>query len=383
MWQISTNSLGIVEVFPKEITFDQGPAGQRASLKLVWARKGSATLVLTSQGGVYQNLTFSAVTITALPYLPASPQAVMSTAVYPLALNISWQLQSLSSDAPTGYLVQVSFTADFSSLDLEVKVANAQPLISSSTFQNSSSSLRKFYTTPSFTTKSCAFVRVFGYNEAGLGPPAYAGGGCVRLIDEPPAVQNVGLAALGEDWVRVQWTTTTDNDFFIFSHRVDITSNGSIFATSTALPMKTAAILPIPLNIPVQIAVSVIDPILGTGPASKLEFQLAGSRETFLIPLTFSVSPLSVQAPAGSSSFLVVKPESQPSVDAWVRIKVSDTFVAAVTDHIVFRAGITALQTVVVTHLRKGETNITFSPVGGLYSGLAVTVLVSTLPSTN
>ncbi len=337
--------------------------------------------MLNSQGGIYQNLTFSTVIITALPYLPAAPEVVTAVAIYPLALNVSWQQQSLSSDAPSAYLVQISFTADFSSLDFEANVANDLSLIPGNTIQNSSSSLSKFYTTPSFASGLCAFVRVFGFNNAGLGPPAYAGDDCVHLVDAPLAVQNVGLAALGENWVRVQWRERPDYDFYVLGHKVEITINGSLYAASTASPIKTAAILPIPLNIPVQIAVSVIDPILGAGHASKLEFQLAGSRETFLIPLTFNVSPLSVQAPAGSSSFLVVKPASQPTVDAWVKIYVSDNFVAAVTDHIVFRAGTAALQTVVVTHLRKGETNITFIPIGGRYSGLAVTVLVSTLPS--
>jgi hypothetical protein len=376
--------MGIVEIFPKEITFNQGPAGQRALLKLMWTGSGRATLVLTSQGGIYQNLTFSVVIITALPYLPASPQSVMASTIYPLALNVSWLQQSLSSDAATGYLVQVSFTSNFSSLDFEAKVAIALPLISGSTYQNSSSGLRTFFITPSFSSKSCAYVRVFGYNDAGFGPPGNAVGDCVILVDEPPAVQNIALEALGEDWVRVQWTKAADYEINpeVLGHRVDITVNGSIFATRSAPPINTAAILPIPLNIPVQVAVRVIDSNLGLGPASKLEFQYAGFKEKFLIPLSFSVSPLSQQAPAGSSSFLVVKPDSQPSVDAWVRVYVSDSFVAAVTDHILFRAGIVAPQTVVVTHLRKGETNITFSPIGGLYRGLAVTVFVSTLPST-
>ena len=347
--------------------------GQLANLTLTWMSSGVATLSFATKGGIYQNMSyFSAVTINALPELPPAPSALVVTPIYPLALQVQWN-NSLTSSI-TGYIVQISFMANFTST------------IYSAVIPFGPNTAGGIFRTPSLASPGCVFVRIVAYNEAGQSLTAPQTGGCVVLIDELPAIQHLALTTLGDEWLTVDWTAALPPDLFSFTGTFDylvetISSNGSLLANTSMPATQTEVLLPVQLGTPIQVEVRVTDQMLGSGPASAVCVQLSNSKSVYLVPLQFVVSPLSVQATAGSSSLLILKPISPPAVDAWVRIDVLDNFIASVTDHVQFTAGSMAQQNVIVSHLRKGSTNTTFTAIGGLYSGLQVTVVITTLPS--
>lgn len=366
--QVTANPPGVVAVSPTLFNFDQGSVGKFANLTLIWASPGLATLSISAMGGIYQNLSYaSLVTVVSLPELPTAPSTLLITAVFPLALQIQWS-NVPSSNSAVGYSVQVSFTANFTSTVFSADIPSDANL--------TSGRIR----TPSLKALGCAFVRVFAYNSAGRSAPK--GAECVPLVDEPPAVGFVSLTALGEEWIDVEWAEPTDLSSTAFDYLVEISAANTSLVASRAVPAsRTRALLPLPQGAPMQVAVRISDPVRGQGAAAGVCLQLSNSKPVYLVPLQFTVYPLSVQAPAGSSSLVVLTPTSPPAVDAWVRVRVLDDFVASVTDHVLFPAGSMVRQNVIVSHLRKGTTNVTFVAVGGLYSGLEITVVIDTLPS--
>ena len=374
MLQVTPYPLGVFKVLPSIVTFNQGLTGLLQNLTLIWIGPGLASLNIFARGGIYQNRSyFSVVSVIAMPEQPGPPTAVLVTAVFPSALQVQWNAPQASLSPVNGYSVQVSFYANFSSIVFSADILSGS---------NGSNLTGGLIITPSFSAVGCAYVRVFAFNQAGNSLPTSPARGCIALIYAPPAIQFVGLTTLGNEWLNVEWIEPVNIASDAYEYKVEVfAANGSVAASTIALQNKNAVVLPVELDSPVQVAVSLVDPMHGMGPAAGVCLQLLGSNAIYVVPLQFTVSPLFLQAPAGSSSLLVVKPKSPPAVNAWVRIFVLDDFVASVTDFILFTAGSTAQQNVIVSHLRKGTTNITFAPIGGLYRGLGITIEVKTLPS--
>ena len=86
-----------------------------------------------------------------------------------------------------------------------------------------------------------------------------------------------------------------------------------------------------------------------------------------------------VAAQVGSTSSFTITPGSKPYVPAVVHISSSDPSSAQPTPKIIFAAGSTAPQTVVVSHRRRGNAVLLFRAEGANYAGLDTTVEAETI----
>ena len=375
---ISAEPTGIVSLSPSIFYFSQGVAGQGSTILISWASPGAATLLIKSEGGLYQYITSDIpMTVISLPYLPAQPINIMASPVVPLALSITWELPpaSLKTGNASGFRIEFSTQKNFQHQELAIDVGNAST-------QNNNVASSFLYLSPSFQTKMCIYVRIFSRNRAGLGPDGVNAGGCTTLIDYPPTISLSSIWILGGGCVRAEWSPVANE---LLMYRVDILAyNGSLINSQLAVNGSNNLAFPVPLDVALQFQVR---SMLVNGAYSQYNptvyFDFNGPALIYRVPFNFRIEPTTVESYPGTTSQFLVVPESSPTLDIVISISSSVTEVATVTDHLLFVPGSAAPQEVIVYHLRPGYSNITFLATGSLFSGLDVTVSVKTLLTTD
>ena len=362
---------GLVAVIPSSYVFSEGVPGQVSTMIFTWKSPGTAKLFLKSEGGLYQDTTMSSVSITSLPYFPGAPTNITVAPNLPLSATVTWLPPSANFKAGLayGYRIEFSLTQNFERLETACELGS-----SSSPYVGNFS-----YTTGSFGQVACMFVRIFSRNAAGLGAAGPFTKGCLTLIDYPPSVSPISVSMIGNGRVGLFWDKPNTNEKLHYA--IDIASpNGSLINTLREAKNSTQLAMEIPLDTILQVQVQ---SMRASGEVSLYTptayFLFEGPPLVYHVPLNFTIMPITVQAHSGTTSQILVIPDSAPSLDILIDITSSEPYVATVTDHILFSSGNAVPQQVVVYHLHPGYTNISFSAVGGLYSGLSVIVAARTL----
>ena len=128
--------------------------------------------------------------------------------------------------------------------------------------------------------------------------------------------------------------------------------------------------------------INTVTPVSETQPHSAgLLVAYSGVPLIYDVPLKFAFSTTSILAPVGASTSVLVNPVTPPYLDAIVHIATSNDQSAAATPKLIFKRGAVDPQYVIITHKRKGVTQLTFTPEGGYFDGLETVVTVETLAS--
>jgi hypothetical protein len=239
---------------------------------------------------------------------------------------------------------------------------------------------RVSFNSTSFLKRMCLFIQVFAFNEVGFGPPGRLVSGCIHLVDFPPTPVPDSLLIMGNGNVGLLWNYLTSNE--TLDYRIDVVeNNNTVLSSQMAVYQSPAFSIAIPLDNPLQLQLRSVR--AATGDTSRFlptaYFQFDGPSFQYHFPFNFRISPTYLESYPGSSSQFVLTPDSSPMVDFLISIFSSDSEVATATDHLDFLSGSAVAQIVVVNHLHPGYTNISFSAIGGLYTGLSILVAVRTL----
>jgi len=368
---------GVVTLSPSTLEYDEGGT-LVTSLTLTWAAPGEATLEFRSQGGVYHEIVRSArVHVTSLPPLAVAPASVAAIPGGPAGASVrsiivSWAEPPTGAEFVTGYIVELSQDAGFAAVAATSDVAAAD---------------RSVVVAP-LVKGECYYYRVKARNEGGVGPPL-ASASCVRVVEAPSEVSHVSLKAISDTQLLVEWQPPLDSGdstptgIPILEYLVEavVLATGAVHEThrvpSTTLFQTMTVLAGVEYMVRIRSFTALSDSPQPNAATAYLTYD--GEVRMYNVPLLLTVSPLALASEVGGSTSFLMTPASAPTVDAFVDVFSSDGNVAATTDTVVFKAGSTTPQSVIVFHNRKGEALITFMARGGNYAGLSAVVAVETL----
>jgi len=366
---------GIVAVSPSVVYFEQGKASQFATCTITWLQAGDTAINVQSMGGNFQGITRNSfVTITALPTLPAAPLMVQSTGLVDKKLMVSFVSPLIGAELITGYLVEISDSPGGTFTNI---------MLSSETTKNDRSAVFG-----PLIRGVCYFYRVTARNRAGLGTKTN-GPNCSFVFDSPSAVREVAVKTISEEAVLLQWLPPTDtgdgskDGIKILRYTVQVRQeDGALSQQISSPPDRRSAVLRITPGISYTVHINTVTPVSETQPHSAgLLVAYSGVPLIYDVPLKFAFSTTSILAPVGASTSVLVNPVTPPYLDAIVHIATSNDQSAAATPKLIFKRGAVDPQYVIITHKRKGVTQLTFTPEGGYFDGLETVVTVETLAS--
>lgn len=368
---VETEPAGIVAVSPSLVYFEQGRSLQYATFQISWLTAGACAIVLKSMGGNFQSITRqSIVKVSALPTLPTAPLMVQSRRLVDKKLEVTFTEPATEPELVTGYLAEISDTSSFTNIiesyDLKenLRIAVFGPLIRG----------------------ICYYFRVTARNRAGLGAKGI-GQNCSGVFDSATAVRDVQVRTISEDSALLQWLPPVDsgdgtpNGMEILSYKVQVRlKDGSLFEQLTSPPDRRSTLLKITPGVSYTVNINTVTAVSELQPHSAgLLLAYSGLPLVYDVPLAFKFSATAILAPVGSSSSVLVTPTTPPYLDAVVHVASTNDQSATCTSRLVFKKGSVAPQYVIISHVRRGFTTLSFTPEGGYFKGLETTILVETL----
>ena len=198
----------------------------------------------------------------------------------------------------------------------------------------------------------------------------------------------------------------TQNGIPIINYKVQVRlEDGSLIEQVSSPTASRSAVLKITAGVSYIVHINAVTSVsdIQSNSAGLLLAYSGNPIFKYDVPLAFAFSTTTLIAPVGSSTSFLITPLTPPYMDAFVKVtrsqisKVrfellntidkrlttrwnsSNEQSATATANLIFKKGSVAPQYVIVSHMRKGVTMLSFRAKGSYFKGLDTSVTVETL----